>query len=1184
MTEGSTVRDDWNYAGKTAFQNFLGWGISTLLIWLFNRHNKKDSSSTSQQPSDYTYSNVNSLGSPIPVVIGRGMIKSPLISYYGDFDYRIYTEEYGAHSRLDIGSVMLQLLIMLIPALLTPDKVVSKDGGVVKDSGKKRRAMMSAIIQFLIWLLMQLLVKHMLRTTIQKGFKYYLGWQNLICWTGPNCGIKKIYMDVYDDKVESSTQTGVWDNDNHVAWKSKNPKGIVAHVDDEDMFGGVDEGGGFIGDIRFYFGTREQGRDSWMVDQMTKSTNIPDDLKGLTPIYHMYLTSVIPKSYIGKQATIPEMWFEVVNYPNRLGNVCSGDATYDRYNEIIDIVDDIKGKSNEPLVKDAMGKLKGQLKSLVNSYKDILQESEEFKNAINKVNLPDMESHLDKYTSMVEAAREAKQECSKTVADLYDKVTDDTIYKRLIDLYYMVDQNAMLSGKIGEDANPADAIYEILTNDYWGCGYTEDRVDIKSLLYMSEICNAQGLGVSCVINNVSKAGDYINKILNHINAVKYDDPKTGKITFKMIRNDYDIEKIKHFNMDNVTSLDFTRLDWSETTSAVNAAYTEAEDNYNTSTLTVQDIANTFITKNYSEDNIDASYFTTARNAAVLAHMRQKSSGYPLSTINFTCGRYAYDVTIGEPILVNWPPYGIEQQVYRVTDIDYGSLTEEKITITAIEDMFGFEKVDYSTLTPPVWEDVTNPPENIDRFKFLELPYEISYSLDTYIYTLAAKPSAIVTAGDIWRCVKGDYKRVYQFSNFTTTAKMLYGTSELYGEDSTGFEIVPLNESSREALDLMVARCEADPKLYNNKNITNVILCEDEFMSYQSIKKLPNSDYQLTGVIRGIYDTVPQLHGAGEAIYFSDYAYSVSYPYEVCTQGNATTEKLELTSETGGSKQAFDAANVTMVDTTRRSERPSVMANLKFGVDKGTLSTQEYNYPAGTVFAGDLSFSFLSRDKFNSYGIMSQLDSAVSVASGSVENVISVKTTQHKYELKENAQSSSGNMDFTWARYCKEANGKLSETMTVALTIHTYDTSTGLYSHDAFKKDISWAVPRLVGIVTTTSAVQSYANSIAQKSMVKVPANVYNPEQVISYDLSPLIFVGSYGGTVKAQDGNTYSLSTTCYRIDGYNESTNSAIIHKINIEDYYTILSNFTTRLNNYYVGYQYRSGTWHNFAFYSGT
>ena len=113
------------------------------------------------------------------------------------------------------------------------------------------------------------------------------------------------------------------------------------------MFGGVDEGGGFVGDVRFYFGTKEQGRDSWMVQQMTLADEIPADLKGLTPVYPMYFTVVVPKSYIGKQATIPEMWFEVVNYPSRLRDNYPEEVIQlfaDSTSKAIDIVDDYLDK------------------------------------------------------------------------------------------------------------------------------------------------------------------------------------------------------------------------------------------------------------------------------------------------------------------------------------------------------------------------------------------------------------------------------------------------------------------------------------------------------------------------------------------------------------------------------------------------------------------------------------------------------------------------------------------------------------------------------------------------------------------------------------------------------------------------------------------------------------------------
>ena len=146
--------------------------ISTLLLmWVNRRMRSKFDNSIEQQPSKYSDSNVNSIGSSIPVALGRVMIKNPLVSYYGDFDYRPYTEEYGAHANLDIGSMLILLLINIIAIITTPDTVTN--GGQTVDSGDKRALIVNAVVQFLIWLLMELLFKHELKTTIQKGFKYY---------------------------------------------------------------------------------------------------------------------------------------------------------------------------------------------------------------------------------------------------------------------------------------------------------------------------------------------------------------------------------------------------------------------------------------------------------------------------------------------------------------------------------------------------------------------------------------------------------------------------------------------------------------------------------------------------------------------------------------------------------------------------------------------------------------------------------------------------------------------------------------------------------------------------------------------------------------------------------------------------------------------------------------------------
>lgn len=1172
----------WSSGERYAFNTFVGWGVTTLFTWLMNRNSSSSSDSESQpQPSDYTSDNSNTLGSTIPVVMGRGLIKSPLISFYGDFDYRPYTEEYGMHSGLSARDLLWYIIFKSLMYLIMPNIVATPAGpGTDEEQGEKNEIILYIILDAILTILMWLFNRHAGRTTIQKGFKYWLGWQNIICWTGPNIGIKRVWMNVYDDEVEESTEQGVWDNDSHVAWKLDNPEGIVAKIDDEDMFGGVDEGGGFVGEIHIDFGTHQQGMHPWMVSQMASSGNVPEELKGLTPVYPMYLTAVIPKSYIGKQATIPEMWFEVVNYPCRL---CSAydDELAGKYNSAMNEIYktlrkdiDDNGDTN---VKTNVKPLVEQMISLIN---DIKGKSKGIKDS----------DEPEKLKEEIDSQKNDVKELLNQIKEFMPNTCESGIYQRILDLYEFVRDDAYFPGNIAEDANPANVIYEILKNEYWGCGYSDDRIDLKSLYELGKQCNEEGLGISCVINNQATAGEYITKILRHINGVKYDNPKTGKLTFKLIRNDFEIENLKVFDVSNCSKMEFTRLDWTETQGGINLTYTNAEDKYENGTLIIQDIANSMITHNYTENNADGSYFTTAENAKALANLYLTSSAYPYATINFTCNRDAYDLTIGEPIVVTWKPYGIAQQIFRVTDIDYGSLTGGEIQVTAIEDIFSFEKLEYGDIDSPGWDDPVYPADEITRYMFIEMPYELTRSLDTFVYAMAAKPSNVVKKWCLYRHKPTGYAKVAEKSKFTTVAKFTYGTAETYGIDEVGFEITPLGIDTDDLFDARIKQIEDNPTSFNNKSGQNLMVCDNEIMSYNSIEKLPNGNYQIKGVIRGIFDTLPKKHAYGEGIYFLNETLNVAVNTYSCAEGNTVTEMLEITSASGTTEQDFDEGKVSALTTVRRSEAPSVMNNLKFGADRGTETDYRYNFPSSTQFAHDVIFNFIGRNKFNNYGIISQLDTtAVSKVADTTNNVIEVSTSRFSYKLEEKALDSSGNnvetMNAKWADFCKHAGNYISESNACDFKIYTHDTGKNLDSYDYYAKNVNWAVPRVAGIVPSVGAVQTYANSVAKPTTVVIPETTVSPEYVYTYEIASIILVGtvtSMSTGVLAQNGQRYNIGTECYRIDGYDSVNSKAIIHKVNIEDYYTILSNFTQHDNNYYVGYQYRNGNWENYNFYN--
>ena len=1045
MSIASTITSRHN---NGMFRNFVGWGVTTLLLLWLNRRNSDDNS-RAEQPSKYTGTNVNQIGGVIPVVLGRAMIKNPLVSFYGDFDYRPYTEEYGAHTKFNWASLIPTVLLAIIGLCGAEDGVAGMTmpgppnmhrHGIVAGqattvgAGSKRSLIITTIVSLLLQLLTALLQRHLSKTTIQKGFKYYLGWQNILCWTGEHIGIKKIWMNVYDTEKDVSNIQGVWGSDK-IAWKSDNPTGLIVSIDNENMFGGVDEGGGFVGDVRLYFGTQAQGRDSWMVKQMTDSVNVPANLKGLTPVYPMFFTCVVPKAYIGKQSTIPEMWFEVVNYPNFLQENCYYDI-WGVYNELVR-EEYLKVLNYLSTIGTPIRNfLDGTLFRFESMKKEFLEQSDILATAVKacddaryaygealltrnhttiadalavynqavvdvKVEWEKILPYLNKRPE--DSKRKTMKELLEELRANYPPTTQSIFLLQSDKLWSLLNNEVWHLGRLDDDLNPAEAIYEILTNKLWGChyeGYT--KININSLIKLGIQCETEGLGVSCLINKTNSANDYVNKILSHINGVKFDDPTTGQLTFKLIRNDYDKDSLKVFNVSNCESLEFSRLDWSETTSSISATFTNADDKYSTNAVIANDIANRLITGSYSEKQIDAEYFTTPANARVYAMTQLLSAAYPLSAVNIKCNRIAYNITIGEPIMVSWEPYGIKAQVFRVSDIDYGTLLDNTITITAIEDVFGFDKSMYEFSDSPSWTDPEKIPTDISRYMYLEYPYELSRNLDTYVFALAAQPSVYTVYWSAWSYRNGNYVKSAKTSSWSTVGKSIYIYSELYGEDKTGFEIKPLGVNGSSLLDDKIKTINNDPYTYNNDSGLNLLIIDDEIMSYDSIVRLPNGDYQIMGVIRGIFDTIPAEHSANSSVFFLDYMLNVNGTKPVCNKGETTVEQLELTAETIDTAQDFDLNKIESFPTTRRSEQPNIMANLQYASDMGSLTEYKYNQ-TGTL-SYDILFKFNPRNKFNTFSkILSQLDNDSTVElNDDIKNVIRIVCNSNDFEIKYDA--------------------------------------------------------------------------------------------------------------------------------------------------------------------------------------
>ena len=979
--------------------HYIGWGVSTLLLHFLNKGSNSNDEVKQTADTLNVSQNETKIGSPIPVVLGRALIKSPIVSYFGDFDYRAYTEEYAAHANFDAWPLVLMLIAQYIAMLFTGHEegegeqvgsapVEGGQGGQVstvsvKHTGRTKDDFIGPLLNTLfIWLLNWLINGRNLKTTVQKGFKYYLGYQFLVAWSGEKMRIKRVYM----------KENNVWSGD--VSRAGQGGAMYNISVNDENLFGGVDEGGGFEGNLHVYLGGDSQGVDSWMVQQMNASS-VQSDLRGLTPAYRPFVSIVVPKAYIGKQSTIPETWVELQNCPNNLG-----------------------------------------------------------------------------------------------------------------------------LGQIGEDANPAEIIYEILTNNDWGLAEKAGNIDQDALIAMGQTLKNEGVGLSVRLDNTQKAQDLIDNICAHINAVRFADPHTGKTVFKLIRDDYDVGTALVLDESNCSHVEFTRLDWTQIISKISVAFTSADNKYEEMTVPTQDPAAIEINNGIQTvKSYEYTYFTTGANALWAAKRELNTQAYPLAAVSITANRVAYDLRIGDVLVLNWKPYGIKNMVVRVTDVDISDFVNGSIKIEGMEDIWGLTKTEFSYSDSTEWKPDEKFPDGVQDFKYMELPYEIINDSATYVAAFAAQPSDDTTAWTIWRQpAAGLFEAKSTLSKWTPTGRVVYGIDEFSDvEDLVGFEFI--NVCGVEDIPQPSAT-----DIKNARRGSRIMVIDNEIIAYSNLIQLPNGHWQAKGILRGAFDTVPASHNSLATVFFiTSGTYQLVTGSGAVISGATTTESYNIVTSSVNHTEDFDYTKIQQLTTTQRSALPSVPGRIRLTAHNVTDA-----YTANKI-VGDLSIAFVPRNNRQSYGAVSQDDEKEYWT-----NQDFVEASGTDYLVKISAGTDSANFVFTespavitWEDYCSAVSD-----LTASVTFELYARNGDLLSYQPQARNFAWKTPTLVDIVPDAATAEEKLAAWGGTDRIIIPAGTLNDEQTILYENLPIFLIGniSPGSGVYGYDGQQYAATNNILRV------------------------------------------------------
>ena len=306
---------------------------------------------------------------------------------------------------------------------------------------------------------------------------------------------------------------------------------------------------------------------------------------------------------------------------------------------------------------------------------------------------------------------------------------------------------------INGDLNPAHIIREVLTNPVWGLGISELEVDAVSFLAVAETLYDEDFGLSFLwADGDLSVKDFLANVLAHIDGVMYVDPATGLFVLKLVREDYVVGDLDEYGQDDISEVrSFVRTSPGEITTQMEITYMNRAT-WEPDTVVLHNLAMSDVQGGNIPDKREYLGITTKDLALVVGTRDLRGSSAMLAKCKIVGNRRMAALEPGDVFKLSWPPLGIDQMIVRVVNVEYGTLSDGKVNIDVVEDVFGITEAIYTSGSSNWTTPYTDPADPADR-ALLELPLwsvvrvvapesQVTNIADAaaYVQTLAKRPS------------------------------------------------------------------------------------------------------------------------------------------------------------------------------------------------------------------------------------------------------------------------------------------------------------------------------------------------------------------------------------------------------------------------------------------------------------
>jgi hypothetical protein len=240
------------------------------------------------------------------------------------------------------------------------------------------------------------------------------------------------------------------------------------------------------------------------------------------------------------------------------------------------------------------------------------------------------------------------------------------------------------------DAEPASALYDLLTSPWGKLGLPASKIDRASFQAAATILITENHGYSRAIEQQEDAWSIIVDILRQIDGVLYEEPTTSKLVLRLIRNDYDVNGLDTITPDNARPADgswFSVAGWEETLNQVRVTFTDRQRDYVDGVATAQNGANFYGQGKLRSTDLRFQGCCTKELAQKIAGRELAVVSKPIVKASVVTNRSFYQKRPGDVVKLTWPPLGVFNMIMRIARVDLGQLHKGEIHLDLIRDVF-----------------------------------------------------------------------------------------------------------------------------------------------------------------------------------------------------------------------------------------------------------------------------------------------------------------------------------------------------------------------------------------------------------------------------------------------------------------------------------------------------------------